>query len=104
MSKSLVNDMRSNHIARIGSTMELSLRFQLLLSVLIRSFLIFTLLLLAVPYAGLAETDAVSRLGIQRFQEKIPAPMFSLPDLSGKKVSLDRYRGKALVLYFWTTY
>jgi cytochrome c biogenesis protein CcmG/thiol:disulfide interchange protein DsbE len=33
-----------------------------------------------------------------------PAPAFTLEDLSGKKVSLASYKGKALVINFWATW
>ncbi|HUA92554.1 MAG TPA: TlpA disulfide reductase family protein [Terracidiphilus sp.] len=33
-----------------------------------------------------------------------PAPSFALEDLSGKKVSLASYRGKALLINFWATW
>lgn len=33
-----------------------------------------------------------------------PAPAFSLEDLSGKKVSLADYRGKAVLVNFWATW
>ena len=33
-----------------------------------------------------------------------PAPNFALEDLSGKKVSFDSYRGKAVLLNFWATW
>lgn len=33
-----------------------------------------------------------------------PAPKFTLEDLSGKKVSLASYRGKAVMLNFWATW
>jgi cytochrome c biogenesis protein CcmG/thiol:disulfide interchange protein DsbE len=33
-----------------------------------------------------------------------PAPEFTLDDLSGKKVSLDSYKGKALLINFWATW
>jgi peroxiredoxin len=33
-----------------------------------------------------------------------PAPDFTLEDLSGKKVSLSSYKGKAVVLDFWATW
>jgi peroxiredoxin len=33
-----------------------------------------------------------------------PAPQFSLEDLSGKKVSLEDYKGKALLINFWATW
>jgi len=33
-----------------------------------------------------------------------PAPLFTLEDLSGKKVSLANYRGKAVLINFWATW
>jgi peroxiredoxin len=33
-----------------------------------------------------------------------PAPTFSLEDLSGKKVSLSSYKGKAVLINFWATW
>jgi peroxiredoxin len=33
-----------------------------------------------------------------------PAPLFTLEDLSGKKVSLASYRGKAVLINFWATW
>jgi peroxiredoxin len=33
-----------------------------------------------------------------------PAPEFSLEDLSGKKVSLSNYKGKAVLINFWATW
>ena len=33
-----------------------------------------------------------------------PAPQFTLEDLSGKKVSLASYKGRALVINFWATW
>jgi thiol-disulfide isomerase/thioredoxin len=33
-----------------------------------------------------------------------PAPAFTLEDLSGKKVSLDSYKGKAVLINFWATW
>ena len=33
-----------------------------------------------------------------------PAPNFTLEDLSGKKVALDSYKGKAVLINFWATW
>ena len=33
-----------------------------------------------------------------------PAPAFALQDLSGKKVSLDSFKGKAVLINFWATW
>lgn len=43
-------------------------------------------------------------LGIQVPSGEVPAPEFSLPGLSGPSVRLSQYRGRPLMLYFWTTY
>jgi len=33
-----------------------------------------------------------------------PAPNFTLPDVTGKKISLSNYRGKAVLINFWATW
>ena len=33
-----------------------------------------------------------------------PAPSFKLPDLNGRQVSLDQYKGKVVMLDFWATW
>jgi cytochrome c biogenesis protein CcmG/thiol:disulfide interchange protein DsbE len=33
-----------------------------------------------------------------------PAPAFALEDLNGKKVTLDSYKGKAVLINFWATW
>jgi thiol-disulfide isomerase/thioredoxin len=33
-----------------------------------------------------------------------PAPAFKLPDLNGRQVSLDQYKGKVVLLDFWATW
>jgi thiol-disulfide isomerase/thioredoxin len=33
-----------------------------------------------------------------------PAPAFALPDMTGKKISLSSYRGKAVLINFWATW
>lgn len=33
-----------------------------------------------------------------------PAPGFSLPDLEGRQIRLSSYKGKNLILFFWTTW
>jgi thiol-disulfide isomerase/thioredoxin len=45
--------------------------------------------------------------GMPRFVSPLqgkPAPAFALEDLSGKKVSLAGYKGKALLINFWATW
>ena len=50
-----------------------------------------------VPAAG-GEPDSLSPL------KGKPAPAFALEDLSGKKVSLASYKGKAVLINFWATW
>jgi thiol-disulfide isomerase/thioredoxin len=42
--------------------------------------------------------------GLTTSLEGKPAPVFTLPDLNGKKVSLADFRGKALLINFWATW
>jgi peroxiredoxin len=42
--------------------------------------------------------------GKQRFKKGVPAPNFTLPDLSGKMVSLADYRGQVVLLNIWATW
>lgn len=58
--------------------------------------------LLATPSLG-AEPDFAA-LQVQRYDPPKPAPAFALPDLRGKTVRLADFRGKVVLLYFWTTF
>jgi cytochrome c biogenesis protein CcmG/thiol:disulfide interchange protein DsbE len=52
---------------------------------------------------GLGSANGGAARYVSPLQGK-PAPAFTLEDLSGKKVSLADYKGKALVLNFWATW
>jgi len=70
-----------------------------------RKSLIFAAALLAVAYAISAARDA----SVRAADEGAPllgkaAPVFTLEDLNGKKVSLSDYRGKAVLINFWATW
>jgi thiol-disulfide isomerase/thioredoxin len=52
---------------------------------------------------GMLVPDTSGAPQLNTFEGK-PAPAFTLPDLSGKKVSLANYRGKALLINFWATW
>jgi cytochrome oxidase Cu insertion factor (SCO1/SenC/PrrC family) len=41
---------------------------------------------------------------VQPYDPPKPAPAFSLRDLEGKVRSLEDYRGKVLMLFFWATW
>jgi len=43
-------------------------------------------------------------LFIQAPEHPVPAPAFSLPDPDGAPVQLADYQGRAVMIYFWTTY
>lgn len=54
------------------------------------------------PGAGAAPDWA--SLQIQPYEPPRPAPAFSLPDLEGAPVALEDFRGRVVVLVFWTTW
>jgi thiol-disulfide isomerase/thioredoxin len=44
-----------------------------------------------------SESEATVQIGL-------PAPNFKLPDLNGKEISLDQFKGRVVVLDFWATW
>ncbi len=58
----------------------------------------------AVSLAGAPDPEDLKKLKILSFSPQDKAPEFTLKDLEGKEVSLDLYRGKPLILYFWATW
>jgi len=60
------------------------------------------------PAALLAAGDEVRsllrELAIQMPSREVDAPPFSLPDVKGASVRLADYKGRAVLIYFWTTY
>lgn len=67
-------------------------------------------LLISPPGVGRAaspsqpDSPSCPSFGVQRFQEKKEAPLFSLNSLDGKLVSLSDFRGKPVLLTFWATW
>ncbi len=53
--------------------------------------------------AAAAEPDFES-LAIQPYTPPKPAPPFALPDLQGRMVRLEDFRGKVVLLFFWATW
>ena len=41
---------------------------------------------------------------VQPYEPPKPAPPLALPDLDGKTVRLEDFRGKVVILFFWTTW
>ena len=50
------------------------------------------------------EEDRLAKFGVNKLDEKIDAPEFTLPDLNGKKRSLSDFQGKFIMLNFWATW
>ncbi len=76
-----------------------------------RVFFLFSITLLfafCTFFVSLSRADASSHymdsLGIVKFDNKLKAPDFTLKDVTGKKVSLQDYRGKIVFLNFWATW
>ena len=55
------------------------------------------------PWVSSAQDDFFVALRVLPLEEKIPAPDFSLADLEGTEVSLSNFRGKVILLGFFTT-
>jgi cytochrome oxidase Cu insertion factor (SCO1/SenC/PrrC family) len=53
--------------------------------------------------AAVAAPDFAA-LKVQPYEPPKAAPEFSLPDLDGKTVRLEDFRGKTLLLFFWATW
>ncbi len=65
---------------------------------LILLFIVFAALLYGLIFGG--DCDGPINLSAERS----PAPDFSLPDMSGRMVSLNDYRGKVVFLNVWATW
>jgi thiol-disulfide isomerase/thioredoxin len=53
---------------------------------------------------SLAVSSACDTFGIQRFEEKKVAPLFTLKSLGGNTIALSDFKGKPLLLTFWATW
>ena len=67
-----------------------------------------TAMALLAPAAALAVSEDVrallKELLIQAPAREVNAPPFSLSDTNGAPVRLADYKGRAVMIYFWTTY
>ena len=43
-------------------------------------------------------------LQLQPYEPPKPAPAFALPDLEGRTVRLEDFRGKVVLVFFWATW
>jgi len=48
--------------------------------------------------------ESMTALGLSIVPGELAAPEFRLPDLEGTPVNSQDYRGKVVMLYFWTTW
>ncbi|MFW5684842.1 MAG: TlpA disulfide reductase family protein [Spirochaetota bacterium] len=60
--------------------------------------------LASLPAMGEATAEALSRMGMMPFEEKIPSEDFELALLGGGDSSLSDYEGKLVFLNFWATW
>ncbi len=62
------------------------------------------LILLTGDFPLWGEEDHLAKFGVNKLDEKIDAPEFTLPDLEGRKRSLSDFQGKFIMLNFWATW
>ncbi|RJQ22389.1 MAG: hypothetical protein C4560_02370 [Nitrospiraceae bacterium] len=48
--------------------------------------------------------ELMASINIRHFTQPTVAPDFQLPSVKGERVSLNQYRGKVVLLSFWTTW
>ncbi|MBI2219366.1 MAG: redoxin domain-containing protein [Candidatus Rokubacteria bacterium] len=53
---------------------------------------------------ALAAAPDFASVAVQPYDPPKPAPPLALPDLGGRMVRLEDFRGKVVVLFFWTTW
>lgn len=59
---------------------------------------------MGVAFGGEDSKDLMQALGIHAFPPQVMVPDFTLKALGGKKVSLNEFRGKVVLLNFWATW
>lgn len=74
-------------------------------SILLRLFIGISLMaVLGVCSAQADDAAHFQAMSLVRFAEAVELPPLSLPDLTGKEVQFRSFRGKVLLLNFWTTW
>lgn len=67
-------------------------------------FLIGILILTPLSGVAYALKDPMLKAGFISPKEKIMAPEFSLNNAEGIRVNLEDYRGRVVLIFFWTTW
>jgi cytochrome oxidase Cu insertion factor (SCO1/SenC/PrrC family) len=70
----------------------------------ILSFLLAIVTLLLPFSSNAVWANPLSAAGILNFKEQKAAPDFVLKDLEENPIRLDAFKGKVVLLYFWTTW
>ena len=73
------------------------------MSSLTRMLRVLVVAVLAAAPSGAAAAD-FGAVGLIPYEPPKAAPALTLPDLDGRQVKLEDYRGKGLLLFFWTTW
>ena len=71
---------------------------------MIRGVVSAILLVTLASGAAVAAALDFAALGIIPYEPPKPAPAFALPDLDGRTVRPEDFRGKVLLLFFWATW
>jgi DsbE subfamily thiol:disulfide oxidoreductase len=53
---------------------------------------------------GIPEKESITFVAPGSVIDNSPAPVFSLPDLSGELIKLEGFRGRVVIINFWTTW
>jgi len=69
-----------------------------------RAWCLTALLVLAAATHGAAGAPDWASIGAAPYEPPKPAPAFTLPDLTGKPVTLADQRGKVTLVFFWATW
>ena len=69
-----------------------------------RQLLLTALMLALFTTLAVAAGPDFAAMQIQPYDPPKPAPAFALPDLQGKTVHLEDFRGKVVMLFFWATW
>jgi cytochrome oxidase Cu insertion factor (SCO1/SenC/PrrC family) len=69
-----------------------------------RAWWLAGLLVLAAAAQATAAAPEWASIGAAPYEPPKPAPAFTLPDLTGKAVTLADQRGKVTLVFFWATW